>query len=250
MTTTAAVEVRGLTKRYGGLVACDDVSVSIAPGEVLALVGDNGAGKSTLIKMMSGATRPDEGEILVDGQSVQLHRPLDAREHGIETIYQDLALAPNLDVVSNMFMGRESRRRGVPGRLGFLDKRSMRGETRGYLDELDIKIKYLDRQVEMLSGGQRQSIAIARAARWATRLLIMDEPTAALGVAQRAAVLDLIGRIRDRGISVLVISHNMPDVLSVSDRILVMVRGRKTAELKAAESTAEMLVAEIMGRSA
>lgn len=245
---TPVIEARNLVKRYGGVVACDHVALAVNRGEVLAIVGDNGAGKSTLIKMLSGVTQPDAGQIAIDGEPVEIDDPSDARAMGIETIYQDLALSPNLDVASNIFMGREILRSGFLRRLGVLDKPAMRAQAEVHLKALRIKIPRVERTaVEMLSGGQRQSIAIARAASWASRLLIMDEPTAALGVAQSAAVLDLIRRVRDAGIAVIMISHNMPDVLAVSDRVVVMLRGTKAAEVATAQSSHEELVALITG---
>lgn len=245
---TPVMEGRDLVKRYGGVLACDHVSLELAPGEVVAIVGDNGAGKSTLVKMLSGAVQPDDGSVAVDGQQVELSRPLDARRLGVETIYQDLALSQNLDVASNIFMGREIKRAGLLGRLGVLDKKRMGLESEVYLEELEISIPMIEKvAVELLSGGQRQSVAIARAARWASRLLIMDEPTAALGVKQSAAVLELIRKVRDRGTSVVMISHNMPDVIEVADRVLVMLRGRKVAEVQAADMSHERLVALITG---
>lgn len=245
---SSVVEARGLTKRYGGVVACDQVSLAVNEKEVVAIVGDNGAGKSTLVKMLSGAVRPDAGEIFVADEAVEFHQPLDARESGIETIYQDLALAQNLDVAANIFMGREIRKEGILGFLGVLDRKRMRQDAGYYLQDLDIKIPMIEKlSVEMMSGGQRQSVAIARAARWAKRLLIMDEPTAALGVKQSAAVLELIQRVKERGTSVLMISHNMPDVLDVSDRVVVMLRGRKVKEVETSEVSHERLVALITG---
>jgi fructose transport system ATP-binding protein len=227
---TPVVQARGLVKRYGRVTAMDGADFDLEEGEVLAVVGDNGAGKSTLIKALSGAVIPDEGEILVDGEEVRFHGPLDARKYGIETVYQDLALAPAQDIATNLFLGREKRVAGFLGRaLRLLDSRGMRTEARRVLDELGIDIKSMTQPVETLSGGQRQAVAVARAAAFGTRVVIMDEPTAALGVAESAKVLELIGRIRDRGLPVVLISHNMPHVFEIADRVHVHRLGRRVA---------------------
>lgn len=217
-------------KRYGRITALDGADFDLRAGEVLAVVGDNGAGKSTLIKSLSGAVIPDEGRILINGQEVKFHGPLDARKHGIETVYQDLALAPAQDIATNMFLGREKRRAGPLGwAFRLLDSRAMEAESRRVLDELGINIKSMSQLVETLSGGQRQAIAVARAAAFGTRVVIMDEPTAALGVAESAKVLDLIGRIRARGLPVVLISHNMPHVFEIADRVHVHRLGKRAA---------------------
>jgi ABC-type sugar transport system ATPase subunit len=226
----------------------DGVDLQVNHGEVLAIVGDNGAGKSTLVKMLSGAVAPDEGEIVVEGSRVRMHGPLDARALGIETIYQDLALLPNLDVTTNLFLGREEKASGVLGLLGVVARRRMRREARTYLEELRIGIPNISgTPVERLSGGQRQSIAIARAVVWASKLLIMDEPTAALGVAQSQAVLELVRRVRDRGTSVVIVSHILPHVLELADRIVVLRHGRKVADVPAAGVSQDRLIALIVG---
>jgi fructose transport system ATP-binding protein len=223
-------EARGVVKRYGHVTALDRCDFELRAGEVLAVIGDNGAGKSTLIKVLSGATSPDEGELFLDGQPVRMHNPLDARRHGIETVYQDLAVAPALDIASNLFLGREVRRRGpLGGWLRMLDKRAMRREAERHMSELKIGLRSSTQPVEDLSGGQRQGVAVARAAAFARRLVIMDEPTAALGVRESGQVLDLIRRIRDRGLPVLLISHNMPHVFEVADRIHIQRLGRRVA---------------------
>jgi fructose transport system ATP-binding protein len=227
---TPVLQGIGLVKRYGRVTAMDGADFDLEAGEVLAVVGDNGAGKSTLIKALSGAVIPDEGQILVDGEPVRFHGPLDARKHGIETVYQDLALAPAQDIATNIFLGREKRRPGLVGSaLRLLDSRGMRAEARRVLDELGIDIKSMAQPVETLSGGQRQAVAVARAAAFGTRVVIMDEPTAALGVAESAKVLELIGRIRDRGLPVVLISHNMPHVFEIADRVHVHRLGRRVA---------------------
>ena len=237
-----------MTKHYGPIHAVDDVSLTVGQAEIVAVVGDNGAGKSTLAKMLSGAVHPDAGEILVNGEAVQFHGPGDARAAGIETIYQDLALLPNLDVITNLYLGREQRRTGVGGLARVLDRRAMREDAKRHLGDLRINIpRITGTAVEAMSGGQRQSVAIARAVMWASKLLIMDEPTAALGVAQSAAVLDLVRRVRERGTSVVIISHILPHVLELADRIVVIRHGRRVADLPADGVTQDRLIALIVG---
>jgi fructose transport system ATP-binding protein len=228
--TETVFAARGLTKRYGHVTALDQCDFELRAGEVLAVIGDNGAGKSTLIKVLSGAVLPDEGELELDGQPVRFHTPIDARRYGIETVYQELAVAPALDIATNLFLGREIRRRGPLGRwLRLLDKRAMRREAKQHMDELHINLRSMTSAVENLSGGQRQGVAVARAAAFARKLVIMDEPTAALGVRESGQVLDLIRRIRDRGLPVILISHNMPHVFDVADRIHIQRLGRRVA---------------------
>jgi ABC-type sugar transport system ATPase subunit len=245
---TALIEAVGLTKHYGAIRALEGVDLSIGHGEVVAVVGDNGAGKSTLIKLLSGAIGADSGALRVEGQPVRFHGPRDARAAGIETIYQDLALLPNLDVTTNLFLGREERVGGAGKALAIAARRRMRAEARHQLDELHIRIPRISGiPVESLSGGQRQSVAIARAIAWASKLVIMDEPTAALGVEQSQAVLDLVRRVRERGISVLIVSHILPHVLELADRLVVLRQGQKVADLPAADVTQNDLVALIVG---
>src|SRR4051812_48081858 len=227
---TPVLEARGLVKRYGHVVALDGADFELYPGEILAIIGDNGAGKSTLIKALSGALQPDEGEVRLDGEPVHFRSPRDARQAGIETVYQDLAVAPALDIASNIFLGREQRRRGpLGGILRLLDKRTMRREAARHFAELGIGLQSISQAVENLSGGQRQGVAVARAATWARRLVIMDEPTAALGVKETRQVLDLIKRVRARGLPVILISHDMPHVFELADRIHIMRLGRRVA---------------------
>jgi fructose transport system ATP-binding protein len=222
------LSARGLTKRYGQVVALDRADFDLLPGEVLAVVGDNGAGKSTLIKALTGALQPDEGSIYLDGQPLVVRNPLDARRCGIEAVYQDLAVAPALDIPSNLFLGRELRRRGPLGSvLRMLDKPRMKAEAARHMAELKIGLQSMTQPVENLSGGQRQGVAVARAAAWGSRVIIMDEPTAALGVKESAQVLDLIRRVRDRGLPVVLISHNMPHVFEIADRIHIQRLGRR-----------------------
>ncbi len=237
-----------LYKHFGGLVAVDHVSLDIYPGQVVGLVGDNGAGKSTLIKMISGVYRPDDGRLLVDGHEMAFSTPADARAHGIETIYQDLALCENLDATVNIFLGREPIRR-ILALFRAVDRGKMLSESRGVLDQLDIHIPHLRRPIRQMSGGQRQAVAIARAVYWNARLMIMDEPTAALGVAEQRKVLALVRRLRERGVPVLIISHNMYDVFAVADRIIVMRRGRKVGDLLAGETDTDQVVSLMVGSS-
>src|SRR5690242_2844219 len=204
------LQVKELYKRFGGLVAVDHVSLDIYPGEVIGLLGDNGAGKSTLIKMISGVYKPDGGQILLNGKAVSFATPLEARRRGIETIYQDLALCENLDASANIFLGREKMRRQL-GIFRALDRSYMLRESRQVLNQLDIRIPELRNPIRQLSGGQRQAVSIARAVYWNAHLMIMDEPTAALGVPEQLKVLELIRTLRNQGVPVLLISHNMQD---------------------------------------
>ena len=231
MSTPAPVlEAHALVKRYGHVVALDGADLELYPGEILAIIGDNGAGKSTLIKALSGALQPDDGEISLDGERVHFRSPRDARRAGIETVYQDLAVAPSLDIASNIFLGREMRRRGPQGGvLRMLNKGAMRREAKRQFAELQIGIRSMAQPVENLSGGQRQGVAVARAATWARRVVIMDEPTAALGVKETRQVLDLIQRVRERGLPVILISHDMPNVYELADRSQIMRLGRRVA---------------------
>jgi fructose transport system ATP-binding protein len=239
---------RGLVKRFGQVTALDGADFDLADGEVLAVIGDNGAGKSTLIKALTGAVIPDAGEILLDGQPVRFRNPQDARRQGIETVYQDLALAPSLDIATNLFLGREVRRRGPLGTvLRMLDKPRMRAEAAQHMDELKIGLRSLTQAVETLSGGQRQGVAVARAAAWARHVVIMDEPTAALGVKESAQVLELITRVRDKGLPVVLISHNMPQVFEIADRIHIQRLGRREALVNRSDFTMAEVVAIMTG---
>jgi simple sugar transport system ATP-binding protein len=249
MTSTQSIllEARGLSKSYGHVTALSDVELTIRAGEILALVGDNGAGKSTLVKILSGAIRPSEGEIKVEGRTANFDSPADAAAVGIQTVYQDLALAGDLSISGNIYLGRELAWPGILGRMGLLDNSAMRRETQATLDRLEIKLKSVDTRVSDLSGGQRQSVAIARALTWASRIVLLDEPTAALGVAQTRQVLELMRRVRALGLGVVVISHNMQDVLAVADRVVVLRLGRKSAEFERGRFSVESLVAAITG---
>ena len=210
-----------LSKKYGKVVALDSADLELYPGEVLGVIGDNGAGKSTLIKVLCGAVIPDSGEILLDGNKVTSTSPIEARKLGIETVYQNLALSPALSITDNMFLGREIRQKGFMGSfLKFLDKKAMADEARKRLSDLGLlTIQNINQLVETLSGGQRQGVAVARATSFGTKVVIMDEPTAALGVKESRRVLELIGEVRSRGIPIILISHNMPHVFEVADRI-------------------------------
>lgn len=235
-----------LSKRFGGLVAVNQVSLEVYPGEVIGLVGDNGAGKSTLIKMISGVYNPDGGQIFLEGQEVRFDTPMEARKRGVETIYQDLALCENLDATVNIFLGREPMRRQL-GLFNVVDRKHMLAESESVLNQLDIEIPDLLRPMRQMSGGQRQAVAIARAVYWNARLMIMDEPTAALAVAEQRKVLDLCHTLRDRGVPVIIISHNMQDVFAVADRIIVMRRGKKVGELAVKTTTTDEVVSLMVG---
>jgi fructose transport system ATP-binding protein len=244
---TPVLEGRGIVKRFGHVVALDGADFELYPGEIAAIIGDNGAGKSTLIKTLSGALRPDEGEIRLDGSRVHFRSPRDARKVGIETVYQDLAVAPALDIAANIFLGRERRRSGPLGALRMLDKGAMRRHAAQHLAELQIRVGSITQPVETLSGGQRQGVAVARAASWAQRVVIMDEPTAALGVKETRQVLDLIKRVRERGLPVILISHDMPHVFELADRIHIVRLGRRVAVVTPRTHTMPEAVAIMTG---
>jgi simple sugar transport system ATP-binding protein len=244
---TPLLEARGVVKSFGRVRALRGANFAVHAGEVVALVGDNGAGKSTLVKTLAGVHHPDEGEILVDGRPVAFHSPVDAREHGIEVVYQDLALAAELQPAANLYLGREIMRRGLLGKLGFLDDREMKKRGDGAFHDLGVRIQDTNASVAAMSGGQRQGVAVARAVMWANRVVFMDEPTAALGVVQTRNVLDLIKRVRERGIAVVLISHNMPEVLEVADRVEVLRLGRRVARFERDNVTMEEIVGAMTG---
>jgi ABC-type sugar transport system ATPase subunit len=245
--TEPTLSIRQLTKRFGGLTAVSEVSLDIHPGEVVALLGDNGAGKSTLIKCVSGVHRADEGEVLFEGRPVSFPKPIDARAVGIETIYQDLALANNLDVPANIFLGREAKRSHLGGMIKTLDEAYMLKEARRGLEDLDIRFRSLTLPIESLSGGQRQAVAIARAIYWNARLMIMDEPTNNLGVPEQQKVIELILKLRGQGVPVILITHTMPDVFAVADRVVVMHRGRKVTDKLTSQTNHQELVQYMVG---
>ena len=241
------LEARQIVKRFGRVQALRGANLTVYPQEVVALVGDNGAGKSTLVKTMVGVHPPDDGEILFEGKPVTVNTPHDARDLGIETVYQDLALAAEVDPAANMFLGREILRPGPLGKLGFLDKPAMRRRSDEAFDSLGVRIQDTSARVANMSGGQRQGIAICRAVTWASKIVFMDEPTAALGVVQTRNVLDHIRRVREHGLSVVLISHNMPEVFEVADRIEVLRLGERVARLRPKDVSMEDVVAAMTG---
>ena len=240
------LEVKNVTKRFGGLVAVNNVSMGVRAGEVVGLLGDNGAGKSTLIKVISGVYRADEGKIFFLDKEVVIGSPMDALGMGIETIYQDLALAENLNTPANIFLGREKMKK-VLGVLNVLDHQYMHAESRAVLEKLDILIPSLRNRIRALSGGQRQAVAISRSIYWDAKFLIMDEPTAALGVAEQKKVIDTINLLKSHGIGIIVISHQMHDVFQVADRMVIMRRGEKVAELVTKQTNPDEVVSFIVG---
>lgn len=246
----AAVTVRGLHKAYGHVEALRGADLDVPHGAIVGLVGDNGAGKSTMLKILSGVESADAGSIAVRGQEVTIDSPAAARRQGIETVHQDLGLAPDLDAIGNLFLGRERCKGGIAGLVGWLDNTTMRREAEQTFTRLGVQIKDIGAPIASYSGGQRQGVAVARAAHWAHQLLLLDEPTAALGVVQTRQVLALIRRVRDSGVAVILVSHSMPDVLAVCDRVTVLRLGRRVADLSIADATTERLIAEMTGATA
>lgn len=247
-TPTPVLQARGLVKHFGHVVALDGADFELYSGEILAVIGDNGAGKSTLIKALSGALIPDQGTIYLNGSLVHFHNPLDARRMGIETVYQDLAVAPALNIMENIFLGREIRRSGFLGSLfRMLDKKQMMSDTVRYMADLKIGIQSMSQPVGTLSGGQRQGVAVARSAAFAKNVVIMDEPTAALGVKESRMVVELIRQVRERGLPVILISHNMPLVFELADRIHIQRLGRRVAVIKPDEYSMADAVAIMTG---
>jgi simple sugar transport system ATP-binding protein len=248
MNSAPVLSVSGVTKSYRHVQALRGVDLEVRPGEVHALLGDNGAGKSTLMKIIAGVVMPDSGSIVVRGEEVRFERPSDAQAAGIETVYQDLALAPSLTPGENLFLGRELMRPGLLGRLGFVDRAAMSREATAELAGLGARTPTSHVEVEALSGGQKQAVAVARAARWGSALIMMDEPTAALGVAQTASVLELIRRVRDeRGLSVLLVSHSLPDVFAVADRATVLRLGTSVLTSDISSVSTNDLIAAMTG---
>ncbi len=245
MTTTSpaapVLSMRGVSKRFGAVQALKDIDFDVSPGEVVALVGDNGAGKSTLVKAIAGVYQPDDGEVTFDGRKVEITSPSEAQNLGIATVFQDLALCDNLDVVANLFLGSE-----VTGR-GMLDEVAMEKESWRLLRELSAKIPSVRIPIASLSGGQRQTVAIARSLLGKPKVVMLDEPTAALGVAQTAEVLNLVERLRENGLGVILISHNMSDVMAVADRVVVLRLGRNNGEFRVAQTTSQEIIAAITG---
>jgi ABC-type sugar transport system ATPase subunit len=249
MADGAVLEARGLTKRYGAVLAADQIELTIKRGEILALLGDNGAGKSTLVKMLCGVVSPDDGDIIFDGKKISFDDPKTARDLGIEAIHQDLGLAVDLDIAGNVYLGREIVRRSfLPRRLSVMNHRAMARGATERLQDLPINLPPLSGvAVSTLSGGQRQAIAVARAATWATEVLFMDEPTAALGVEQSRATLELARHLADRGLAIVMITHTLAHVLEYADRVVVLRRGTKVADMPRAEVTQQKIVASIIG---
>ncbi len=241
------LEARGIQKHFGRVVALAAGNFELASNEVHAIVGDNGAGKSTLIKIISGVYHADGGELLLDGKPITIANPREARELGIETVYQDLALADHLDAAANLFLGREEYLRGMLGWLGFLDRKTMRHRAEEEMRRLKIGVKSVDQSVVNLSGGQRQAVAVARAIAWGRRIVIMDEPTAALGVRESSMVLELIKEVRSHGLSIIMISHNLPEVFAVADRITVLRLGRTITALNTKDTSLEAIVGMMTG---
>ena len=252
MTTQPLMTARGLVKRYGRVTALNQADFDLYPGEILAVIGDNGAGKSSLIKAISGAMRPDEGEIRLGGDVVNFRSPMEAREAGIETVYQNLALSPALSIADNMFLGREIRKPGFMGSwLRLLDRSAMEKIARDKLTELGLMtIQNISQAVETLSGGQRQGVAVARAATFGSRMVIMDEPTAALGVKESRRVLDLIQDVKSRGMPIVLISHNMPHVFEVADRIHIHRLGKRLCVIDPKKHSMSDAVAFMTGAKA
>jgi ABC-type sugar transport system ATPase subunit len=241
------IAARGITKHFGSVQALRGVDIDVYPGEVVGLVGDNGAGKSTLVNILSGGLQPNSGQIFVDGKRVSFSSSLEARRLGIETVYQDLALAPDLSVWANIFLGREEKVKGPLRWFGWLDRRAMASESEKALERTKIRIGSVNSQAGRLSGGQRQAIAVGRAVAWGSKVLLMDEPTAALGVEQQERVAQLVASVAAEGVPVLLISHNLPQVYRVCDRVVVLFQGQVVANLRPATSTVDDIVAWITG---
>ncbi len=243
----AVIEARGICKYFGAVTALEKVDLHLAPGEVLGVVGDNGAGKSTLMKVLSGLHEPSAGQLLVQGQPVRFTSPKDARSRGIEMVYQDLALAGNMQIYENIYMGREQTRSLFGGLIRLVDHRDTQRKAQEHLDNLRIHVKSITQRVEELSGGQRQAVAIARATAFDAKVVIMDEPTAALAIREVKKVLDLIRSLRDHGVSVILISHRMDDIFYVCDRVMALFHGRNFAEATLEATNRNEVIGWIMG---
>jgi D-xylose transport system ATP-binding protein len=246
-TKSPTLEMKGISKSFGVVRALSEVDFEVYPSEVVGLVGDNGAGKSTLVKVIAGTYKPDSGEYRFENKKVQINSPSDARDLGIQTVYQDLALCDNLDVVANLYLGREQHRKLIPGVVEVLDEIEMEHEAMSFVKELHVRIPSLRSKIASLSGGQRQSVAVARAVMWNSKVVLLDEPTAALGVEQTQQVKELIVRLREKGLGVVVISHNLADVFAVADRIIVLRLGKRVASFETHVSNQEQVVAAITG---
>ncbi|QTE31049.1 ATP-binding cassette domain-containing protein [Pengzhenrongella sicca] len=247
MSSASIYEARDIVRRYGSVTALEGANFDVRPGEISALIGDNGAGKSTLVRILAGAEQPDDGSILFEGAPIALANPADARSRGIETVFQDLALANHLDPIQNLYLGRELMKPGIMGRLGFMQRSKMRDHGVEAFAGLGATVRNFSGSVTGMSGGQRQAIAVARAATWASKVIFLDEPTAALGVVQTKGVLDLVRRIRDTGLAVVLITHSMPQVLEVADRVHVLRHGKRVAVYQADQTNVEELVGAMTG---
>lgn len=247
MSDEPVYEARNIVRTFGNVRALQGADFDVRPGEVSALIGDNGAGKSTLVRILAGADSPNGGDILFHGEKIELKNAIDARQKGIETVYQDLALANHLSPIENMFLGRELMKPGLLGKFGFMQHAKMRQQGIEAFADLGATVNDFDNPVASMSGGQRQAIAVARAAAWASEVIFLDEPTAALGVVQTKGVLDLIKRIRDKGVAVVLISHSMPEVLEVADRVHVLRHGRRVAVYQGKDTSVEELVGAMTG---
>lgn len=241
------LQLKGISKSFGVVQALQGVDFEVYSDEVVGLVGDNGAGKSTLVKVIAGTYRADEGEYIFEDRRVEIAKPSDASDLGIQTVYQDLALCDNLDVVANLYLGREQKSSFVPGVVSVLDELTMEREAHSFVEELHVRIPSLRSKIASLSGGQRQSVAVARAVMWNSKVVLLDEPTAALGVEQTRQVKELIRRLREKGLGVVVISHNLADVFDVADRIIVLRLGQRVATFETHASNQEQVVAAITG---
>jgi D-xylose transport system ATP-binding protein len=245
--TTPILELHGISKRFGAIQALCDVDFEVYSGEVVGLVGDNGAGKSTLVKIISGVYTPDSGQYIFNGKEVVVNNPRDATNLGVETVYQDLALCDNLDVVANLYLGREQIQKGLSQVFHSIDEVTMEKNAIRLLGDLHVKLPSVRNQISGLSGGQRQSVAVSRSVMWESKVVLLDEPTAALGVEQTQQVKELIKRLRERNLGVVVISHNLADIFDVTDRIIVLRLGRRVASLNTHTTSHESVVAAITG---
>jgi len=241
------LEARNITKSYGNVAALTGINFKLFSGEIVGLVGDNGAGKSTLVKTLCGAHQPSDGQLFIEGQEVSFSSPKESRERGIEVVYQDLALANELSVAENIFLGREMRRMGLMGRVGMIDRKAMHSSAIATLESLSIEITSVETRCGMMSGGQRQAVAVARAIMWGSKVLLLDEPTAALAVAESDKIAGLVAGVKEKGVGVILVSHNLPQVHELCDRVVVLLRGRVVTELHRGEYSIDDLVSWITG---